>query len=829
MIAEMSIGSVEIKKLLPSFADRQAQRDVAWMEAFKRAGFASSVEIVHRMDLDRRGELGTSTELSPYFRVGRLRFEASSKPKVSADRIAYLEKVNYPALLMFRDKSAVLNFSRVSHERMSRFVQIYLTQAFCNLEPIVVKCTAIDLQNFGGTFGLLTSAVPNLELLTTTNEVDAFFDKLSHDMRHRNKARGFRYPYLYQYNRAHKESSIPYHFVVVSSFESDLTEKQKEVLSNLIANNNAAKAGIYFLLLFQGEKAFQAIRNSTHSLAAIMEFADGDHSSKLEIIDPAGLNTGEGGGHEHLMVIPDITDEADLDRLATYCLQHLNKKKPDPVRIALPSTEKELWKCDAGDGIIAPIGKAKGSEVMLALGGRAIVHNALVGGAVGTGKTSLLNAIILQCAALYSPDELRISILDYKNGTEFAFYESMPHLYALSLGPGTKFGQDLLGHLQTELQRRAEIFKKVGATNLEAYRSKVDENLPRHLVIIDEFQVLLQDRKRGMECGQMLEDLVRRGRSFGFNFILSTQSLKDGALTPASAANVGCRICLRLSETECCNFLSTDNILPSTFEYTGQAVYNDKEGRREGNTEFRVAYYPDLVLKQFLNLIATLRPTGENHDRYIYHGSEVRTKAAGIIPRPAAHVYLGLEDGIPPTYRFSSLDPGSGPCLVLGRGAAVDAFKANLIDDLNYVLGADGWCEWTAEKLVKAINPTDDMTVADASTGDLSETVAKDPPKAIVLELSLKDAKSISLQNAYTQLINDGQTKVFMFVHTSAILRALYIDRQAVEMSVFCDQRCFAEVSYGTDMIFDENTVALILPGEESHSTINIPQIQDIS
>jgi hypothetical protein len=53
---------------------------------------------------------------------------------------------------------------------------------------------------------------------------------------------------------------------------------------------------------------------------------------------------------------------------------------------------------------------------------------------------------------------------------------------------------------------------------------------------------------------------------------------------------VGLRICLRLSEQECTRFLAYDNVIPTTFTSPGQALYNDSEGRREGNTEFQVAF-----------------------------------------------------------------------------------------------------------------------------------------------------------------------------------------------------------------------------------------------
>ncbi len=343
VITELNIGSSDIRQLLPSFTDRQAARDIAWLEALRRAGFSSSTATPHSPGFDRCGELGASFELPPYFRIGRLRFKTNSTSAFGGQRVEYLENVNYPALMMFRDKSAVLNFSHLPHDKTSRFVQIYLAQAFCSLEPIVVKCTAIDLQNFGGSFALLDDAVPSLELLTTPKAVDAFFDNLPEDMRHRNKAKGYRFPYLYQYNRTHRESALPYHFIVVSSFESDLSNEHKVVLNRLIANNNAAKTGLYFLLLFETESTFQALRKANKELVAITEFAYNGGPSKLEIVDPAGLNTAKDGVHQHLMVAPDVPNENDLDRLVTCCKGHLNRKRPDPVRLPLPRAPQEFW------------------------------------------------------------------------------------------------------------------------------------------------------------------------------------------------------------------------------------------------------------------------------------------------------------------------------------------------------------------------------------------------------------------------------------------------------------------------------------------------------
>ena len=261
----------------------------------------------------------------------------------------------------------------------------------------------------------------------------------------------------------------------------------------------------------------------------------------------------------------------------------------------------------------------------MTLGKPDIVHNALVGGAVGTGKTILLHAIICQMLQKYSPVELKLSLLDYKEGTEFAIYSDAPHLFAMSLGANAKFGIDLLQALRDEMSRRATLFKShPGVQNLGSYREVTNQELCRHIVVIDEFQVLLNDQKHGSDAQQLLEDVIRRGRSFGINVVLSSQSLSDGSLTSAIRSNLGCRICLRLSERECLDFLSPDNTIASTFQHPGQAVYNNREGLREGNIEFRVAFYQSHQISQFVGSLANIAEQKNlpKEESFIYNGEK---------------------------------------------------------------------------------------------------------------------------------------------------------------------------------------------------------------
>jgi hypothetical protein len=109
---------------------------------------------------------------------------------------------------------------------------------------------------------------------------------------------------------------------------------------------------------------------------------------------------------------------------------------------------------------------------------------------------------------------------------------------------------------------------------------------------MDEFQRLLADQSIGSQVSMLLDDIVRTGRSFGINLILSTQSLANVQMESSTLTSLGLRICLRLSEQETVKFLGYGNTVPAGFgsQRPGQALYNDAEGRIEGNTEFQVAF-----------------------------------------------------------------------------------------------------------------------------------------------------------------------------------------------------------------------------------------------
>jgi hypothetical protein len=856
ILNDLSILESAIPNLAVPFATRQKRRDAVWKKLLEDDGFLSTVEPVDPSALEKRGTLGNSVEMAPFVRIGRLMVEPSCVEGLLQESQKYLTDTDEPALLALRSLPALFTHSSAGDGRLTDLLQSFLIRLFYNLDPTVVQCTVIDCQDFGRPYALISEAVPKINFLTESQAVGEFLRSLPNQIRERNQAKGFKHENLYEFNRAHRDAALPYHFVLVGSYEKDLTEDQQSILGKVFNKSNGTKAGIHVICLFDSEDTISAL-SEEHPTAGILIEVEREDSTdtKFEVFDPYGIDTRDGGAESILEVLPDSEDRSYLSAAAKLCFKHLSKKKQERVFLPLPNNDtwsSTVWKENAAKGIGGPIGKAKGELVNFQLGEPAVVFNALVGGAVGTGKSVLLNAIILQSLARYSPDELSVSILDYKNGTEFNIYNGVPHLYALSLGSGTKFGADLLGHFQAELDRRADLFKSVGAQNLATYREITNQVLQRHLVVIDEFQVLLSSSKHGELAKVRLEDLIRRGRSFGFTFILASQSLKDCSLTPGMKGNIGCRICLRLAESDCADFLSFDNNLPAKFEYVGQAVYNTSDGRPEGNTEFRVAFHSQDEIRAFLELMRQKAP-GQVSKRvqlraaphieddltilydpvppqsesievpsgdalfqlpFLYLGDALIAKQTLTIHRPSKHIFLGREDGIPQVNRYIDLDPSSGFILVSGRGAVRDLFESGLKDEIR-----------VCRLRTKEISASDVEAFCSALCA--GEEILNDLD-LLVLRPKIQDSNSYSIQDGVRQLIAQTNCKLILVVdaHTAARNLGATQDNPSCEMSICCDLNAYQDSGgYGSDFNPLEKAAAVFTRGERDATSVKFPEV----
>ena len=219
----------------------------------------------------------------------------------------------------------------------------------------------------------------------------------------------------------------------------------------------------------------------------------------------------------------------------------------------------------------------------------------LIAGRTGSGKSTLMHALIINLALNYSPDEIDLYLIDFKKGVEFKVYATheLPHASVVAIESEREFGISVLERLDAELRLRADRFRDAGVQDVAGYRNTPGTPpLPRILLIVDEFQEFFSEEdKLAQEAALWLDRLVRQGRAFGIHIILGSQSL-GGAFTLARSTlgQMAVRIALQCSENDAHLILSENNIAPRMLSRPGEAIYNDANGAPEGNHFFQVVW-----------------------------------------------------------------------------------------------------------------------------------------------------------------------------------------------------------------------------------------------
>lgn len=323
-------------------------------------------------------------------------------------------------------------------------------------------------------------------------------------------------------------------------------------------------------------------------------------------------------------VIPDYNSMYDL--LLDYRNAIEANRKPS-INFEELINLKETYTRDTTDGVFIPIGSAakNGDVVELRFGDPAknASPHALLGGATGSGKSNLLHVIINSACCNYSPDELNLYLMDFKDGVEFYAYASpyiMPHAKLIATQADPEYGYTVLEFLNGEIKRRNDIFKEAHVKDFAEYRKKQNA-MPRVLFIVDEFQRIFEGIY-GDNARDVLFNIARQGRSAGVHMLLATQSLKG--LNLSSVQNqFAARVALKCSASD--SELLFDN-------YNNHAAVSltipwgilNTSGLEEDNVKFAT---PEAKPASVADIVATLSEQWENEGREIeaklFNGAEM--------------------------------------------------------------------------------------------------------------------------------------------------------------------------------------------------------------
>ena len=316
----------------------------------------------------------------------------------------------------------------------------------------------------------------------------------------------------------------------------------------------------------------------------------------------------------------------------------------------LVGTGDAIWDKSSAERIDVLVGRGGAETVSFTLGDSTEnLHNVLIGGTVGTGKSNLLLTMVYSIAAAYSPTEVEMYLLDFKEGVEFARFARkdsyLPHAKLVGIQADPRLGQGVLKGILKELERRSKEFLTNNVTNLASYRQVTGRPMARLLLVIDEFQELFNDESISNENADLLESVVRRGRSFGIHVILASQTVSGikgmSRNRDAIFDQFRVRIALRLNREESQVILDRLNDSASQLRNRGEAILNTESGQRDGNRQVVIAYASDSTLS---NLSAKFhsKDHGEppeilqrgilaSHQKYERSLSEVGPQHAAVI------------------------------------------------------------------------------------------------------------------------------------------------------------------------------------------------------
>jgi S-DNA-T family DNA segregation ATPase FtsK/SpoIIIE len=203
----------------------------------------------------------------------------------------------------------------------------------------------------------------------------------------------------------------------------------------------------------------------------------------------------------------------------------------------------------------------------------ATMPHLLIAGATGSGKSVCINTLITSLMFKNTPEQLKFLMIDPKR-VELTPYNDIPHLLAPVVNDATLAASALKTWAVKEMERRYELFSKVGARHLARYNeiasnyigqnkkfwseTSVGKNMPAEIaekmpikkephivVVIDELADLMMVASADVESA--ICRLAQMARAVGIHLVLATQRPSVDVITGLIKANVPSRVAFAVS------------------------------------------------------------------------------------------------------------------------------------------------------------------------------------------------------------------------------------------------------------------------------------------
>lgn len=189
------------------------------------------------------------------------------------------------------------------------------------------------------------------------------------------------------------------------------------------------------------------------------------------------------------------------------------------------------------------LGKDVAGETLVEDIGR--MPHLLIAGATGSGKSIMINTLLMSLLYRNGPATLKLLLVDPKR-VEFPLYNGIPHL----LSPVVTEAEKTINALRwavAEMDRRYELLSAARKRDLAGYNTgkRPEEVLSHIVIVVDELADIMARHAREVE--NTVIRLAQIARAVGIHLVLATQRPSVDVITGLIKANITSRIAFKVA------------------------------------------------------------------------------------------------------------------------------------------------------------------------------------------------------------------------------------------------------------------------------------------
>ncbi len=466
----------------------------------------------------------------------------------------------------------------IEHEKDGQFLREMLMHLLSSAPLVQLEVILVDALSLGGIFNLARRLLNKDNDFIYQQRILTEIEEIKEALKH-----------LYEYLKVNLQTKLAGYkdFVHYNEYKEDQLPLKALFLSGIDALSSDALYYLEKIMRFgskNGVLSFVNLESENNKSAEDLKrcaefFKDRTSFEHLKYLNAEVIN-------DHGIQSQHMQD------FAAKIKAYYEQKKQVKRELKDLQREQEFWTKSSQFKVSVPVGwDINHKEVCFEIG--EAQNHTLICGRSGSGKSNFLHVLIQNLAFYYAPNEVQLFLLDYKEGVEFNAYTNptiLEHARLVSVASSVGFGVSFLSWLDKETKEEALFKQFSNVKDLSDYRKHGE--MPRLIVVIDEFQVLFSDSttKEKERVETYLNTILKKGRSYGVHLILATQTMRGADINKSLMAQIANRIALPMDAEDSESILSDDVACELV---RPEGIFNNNGGHQKYHTKMSIPKAPD--------------------------------------------------------------------------------------------------------------------------------------------------------------------------------------------------------------------------------------------